>query len=153
MRVIKCSVARPFSVARAVRNQISVWAPSSFFSKALLDRVGGVDVEYHYMMDTELWHRFYRQAGVTYRSIGGYAWGLRVHPAAKMSWQLVGESWRDQPHAARMRVEFDRYLRCYGPSRLTRITRWFSTPPLLFLRNKMDSWRFAGKHYKDCVKS
>lgn len=153
MRVIKCSGARPFSMARAVRNVISVWAPSSFFAKALLDRVGGVDIDFHYMMDTELWHRFHRQAGVIYRPIKGYCWGLRVHPAAKMSWQLIGESIHSQPNWARIQDEGDRFLRRYGPSRLTRVISWLTTPPLLFLRNKVDSWRFARRHYKDCVSS
>ncbi len=156
MHVIKCSGARHFSRLRATRGEISVWAPSSFFTKALLERVGGVDAGFHYMMDTELWFRFYRQAGVVYRPISGYCWGLRLHPDAKMSGHNFRESAHSQPSHpkwARMRKEGDVFRSRYGSSRSTRITRWLSAPPLVILKNLYDTWRFKGKHYKHCVRA
>lgn len=153
LRVIKCSGARHFSRLRAKRGEISVWAPASFFTKELLDRVGGVDVDFHYMMDTELWFRFYRQAGVTYQPIKGYYWGLRLHPEAKMSGHNFESSEQaHQSHSKWAQIKREREIFCsrYGLSSSSRLTRWVTTPPWLYLKNKYDTWRFRGRHYSEC---
>lgn len=155
MRVIKCSGARSFSKMRASRGEISVWAPSSFFSRGLFERVGGVDMDFHYMMDTELWFRFYRQAGVTYRPIRGYCWGLRLHPAAKMSGHNFAESEQSQkthPKWVQGRRERELFCQRYGPSLPNRLIRWYTTPPITFLKNIFDTWRFREKHYATCFR-
>lgn len=153
MQVIKCVQARAFSRIRAKRGAISVWAPSSFFSKVLLDRVGGVDNDFHYMMDTELWFRFHRQTGAVYRTVSGYCWGLRLHPDAKMSGHNFAGSLHSQethPKWSQMRKEKEIFNSRYGLSRVTLMTRWGTTSPWIFLKNTFDLWRFKGKFYRDC---
>jgi glycosyltransferase involved in cell wall biosynthesis len=85
MRILNCGRGRPFSEIRYREGNVSVWGPSSFFTKRLLDAVGGVDERFHYTMDTDLWLRFASKAGARYRPFCDYAWGLRLHPDAKMS--------------------------------------------------------------------
>lgn len=85
MRIINCGRGRPFSEIRYREGNVSVWGPSSFFTKRLLDAVGGVDERFHYTMDTDLWLRFAYKENARYKPFYSYAWGLRLHPAAKMS--------------------------------------------------------------------
>lgn len=65
--------------------------PSAFFSPALYDRVGGLNRDLHYMMDTELWWRFILD-GARFRRLRDYTWALRLHANAKVS----GHIFRDQ---------------------------------------------------------
>lgn len=85
MRIIRCGRGRPFSNIRYRTGDVSVWGPSSFFTKRLLNEVGGVDERFFYTMDTDLWLRFALKAGARYLPFTDYAWGLRLHPNAKMS--------------------------------------------------------------------
>lgn len=155
LTVIKCSRARSFSTIRANRGEISVWAPSSFFAKALYDRVGGLDCNFHYMMDTELWFRFYRKAGVRYRPIPGYCWGLRLHPDAKMSGHNFAGSAQtlaSHPKWTRMQAEGAVFHQRYGHTQVSRTVKWLTTPPTIYLQNQIDSWRFRGKPYSVCFR-
>ena len=85
MRILNCGRGRPFSEIRFRGGNVSVWGPSSFFTKRLLEFVGGVDERFHYAMDMDLWLRFACKANARYRPFCDYAWGLRLHPDAKMS--------------------------------------------------------------------
>ena len=84
MKILKCNVARPFSEMRYRCGLVNVCGPSSFFAKALFDKVGGCDVRFKYTMDTDLWLKFAHQ-GVRFRVAMDYAYVLRLHPEAKMS--------------------------------------------------------------------
>ena len=59
--------------------------PSSFFTKRLLDEAGGFDEALHYVMDTDLWHKFYFQCGAKYRRTRHNIFAYRQHEASKMS--------------------------------------------------------------------
>ena len=61
LRVVKCGCGRKFSSARANMGNVHVWGPSSFFSRDLYKQAGGVDERFHYMMDTDLWSKFYHK--------------------------------------------------------------------------------------------
>lgn len=90
-RVIRCARGMRYSrILERYANE-NIGAPSSFFSPKLLEQVGGVDEDMHYMMDTELWLRFMR-SGVRYHRLHRYCWGLRLHPQAKMSGHNFAES-------------------------------------------------------------
>jgi glycosyltransferase involved in cell wall biosynthesis len=97
MQVIRCVRACPFSEARYRCGMVSAWGPSSFFSKGMLDAVGGVDERFHYMMDSDLWLKF-AVAGYRYRDMPGYAYGLRLHPDAKMSGHHFSGSAQQDPN-------------------------------------------------------
>lgn len=59
---------------------LAVWTggPSSFFKKALWERLGGFDTSLRFMMDIDLWTRWARQ-GVRYEVLPQLIWGFRVH--------------------------------------------------------------------------
>lgn len=155
LRVIRCTNARRFSRWRAQYGEIPVWAPSSFFSKALYDRVGGVDVDFHYMMDTELWLRFHRLAGVIYHPIDAYCWGLRLHPDAKMSghnFTMSAHADKSHPKWKQMRREWELFVSRYGDAQPSRLFRWITTSPWAVLKNKVATLRYKGKPYTQCFR-
>ena len=85
LMVTRCFCAHRFSFLRAKWGFLSVGGPSSFFTKRLLDAVGGVDESLHYVMDTDLWYKFYLQCGVKYRRTFHNIFAYRQHEASKMS--------------------------------------------------------------------
>jgi len=85
LRITRCFCAHRFSRIKADWYCISAGGPSSFFTKRLLDRVGGVDESLHYVMDTDLWYKFYRIGGVRYRRTTHNIFAYRQHEASKMS--------------------------------------------------------------------
>lgn len=60
------------------------YGPSAFIHKSLISQFGYLREDFHYMMDTELWHR-YNNYNIKYYRINKYIWGLRLHENAKMS--------------------------------------------------------------------
>ena len=146
-RIILCCRARRFSRLKAHWNVVPVWGPSSFFSKRLVDEVGGIDERYHYMMDTELWLRFAKEKGLKYRVVDGYCWGLRLHPDAKMS----GHNFKASPladplHPAwrQRRVEDNLMSQRYGVQKMPAIMRATSLLSTDYLRSRFDTWRYKG---------
>lgn len=85
LNIKRCFCAHRFSWLRAKHGLLSVGGPSSFFTKRLLDEVGGFDESLHYMMDTDLWYKFYAKCGVTYRRTCHNVFAYRQHEASKMS--------------------------------------------------------------------
>ena len=85
MKIFKCGRARHMSRYRARHGVVNVCGPSSFFSRRLFQTVGGMDERFKYTMDTDLWLRFALVANAVFRPFVDYAWGLRLHPDAKMS--------------------------------------------------------------------
>ncbi|HXS16229.1 MAG TPA: glycosyltransferase family 2 protein, partial [Polyangiaceae bacterium] len=61
---------------------VMTYGPSSLFSRRLYEQTGGLDLSFHYMMDTDLWHRF-AAAGHRYSRIPHYLWGFRQHDESK----------------------------------------------------------------------
>ena len=89
MKIFKCGRGRHMSKVRAMYGSVNVCGPSSFFTKELYVRAGRIDERFHYTMDTDLWKRFAINEHVIFKSITNYAWGLRLHPDAKMSGHKV----------------------------------------------------------------
>ena len=58
--------------------------PTAFMRREHLLEIGALREDFHYMMDTELWHR-YISLGDYFKRIPQYCWGFRLHEAAKMS--------------------------------------------------------------------
>ena len=84
LRVTKCFCAHTFSDFRARHGFLSVWAPSSFFEKCLLTEVGGVDPDLHFLMDIDLWHKFFLR-GSRYVRTRKNLFAYRHHEDSKMS--------------------------------------------------------------------
>lgn len=96
-----------------------IFGPTSFFSKKILDQVGGMDESLHYIMDNDLWYRF-MAAGIKQRRLKCFCWGFRMHEASKTA--EFGEHSLDTRILAKMRAE-KAYLEKksnYHPSKLLR---------------------------------
>ena len=72
--------------------------PSAFMRRRRLLEIGSLREDFHYMMDTELWHR-YISLGEMFVRIPQYCWGLRLHEDAKMSGHnFAGSKLADKAH-------------------------------------------------------
>jgi len=153
LRIIKCTRAQPFSFRRVAFGELPVWAPSSFFSRELFRRVGGVDVAFHYMMDTELWFRFFHNENVKYVPINAYCWGLRLHPDAKMS----GHNFRQSPlsdpnHPSMIQKQREAGLirDRYGvKSKMPFVCRILVSTNAKMIKSKFDSILYNRRHYME----
>ena len=98
MRVFQCVPDRPMSKLRASMSEIHVFGPSSIFSRKLFDSVGGrINESLHYLMDIELWNRFYHKGGAYYKRLGNYIWGFRFQPTSKTTgFRCGGDSKRNE---------------------------------------------------------
>ena len=114
LKVTKCFCAHRFSDIRARWGFLSAWGPSSFFTKRLIDRVGGVDESLHYLMDIDLWHRFYSQCNARYAITRKTLFVYRHHEASKMSGASVKISKRGIENRCRAKAEEHLVNRRYG---------------------------------------
>lgn len=158
MRIVNCGRGRPFSEIRYLCGDVNGYGPSTFFSRRLLSAVGGVDERFHLMMDTDLWFRF-AQAGARYKPFCNYAWGLRLHPGAKMSdhnfdseGKLVIGGEANENH--RQQLDRERALMLDGVrvGRLTLVKRLLSASWFRVFAARIDLLRFKGRNYQEYFK-
>lgn len=162
MKVINCGRGRPFSEIRYREGNVSVWGPSSFFTKRLLDAVGGVDERFHYTMDTDLWLRFACKENARYLPFCNYAWGLRLHPDAKMSGHNFTEDGKlDAEHSEKEKMAKSKHMQkiqqeivwrneYFKPKKSTFLSRLISASWFQVFGAKCDLLRWKGKNYKGC---
>ena len=155
MRVLKCFRARNFSEVRFRTGQVSSWGPSSFFTKRLLDSVGGVDERCQYTMDGDLWLKFAAILGVRYRPFKDYVWGLRLHENGKMSGHnFAGSSHQssDHPKWAQIRKEGELRKEYFTPTAERSLWNWLrSIRWWAVTMSRLDTVRFRGRDYRECV--
>lgn len=90
---------------------VSVYGPSSFFTKRMYDAVGGIDLSFHYMMDTDLWNRFVTQ-GFHFKRLRRYVWGFRQHDGSKTTAHMFADQKHDPFASSEYRQNAER-LECY----------------------------------------
>lgn len=159
MRIIKCGRARPFSEMRYQSGVVNVNGPSSFFAKKLFERVGGVDIRFKYTMDSDLWLRFARH-GARYRVAADYAFGLRLHPDAKMSGhnfkngvlRLSKKAEEDENKCEQLRLEQTWRLEFFAAKPFTTVRRLLSASWIEVLRGKIDSYRWEGRKWAEVIR-
>jgi len=81
-RILRCSRGNHWHDFLYRNAPVHVYGPSSFFTKDLLDRVGGFDERLRYCMDWDLWLKF-RGAGARFHRLDHYCWALRQHDGSK----------------------------------------------------------------------
>lgn len=162
MRILKMGRGRPFSEIRFREGDVSAWGPSSFFTKRLLESVGGVDERFHFVMDTDLWLRM-AISGVRYLPFCNYAWGLRIHQDSKMSGHKVSQDGTVQVehtedkfkagrHYARIQQEKSWLREYFKPERRTLFSRVISADLTCMILTRLDRIRYRGRHYKEYFK-
>lgn len=164
MKIINCGRGRHFSRIRYKEGNVSVWGPSSFFTKHLLDDVGGVDERFHFAMDSDLWLRFAYKSGARYRPFCKYAWGLRLHPEAKMSGHnfvdggkydsksTEADKIKRNKHVAQIRQEAKWKAEYFHAKKPTLLSRILSMDVVQVIGAKIDLLRIRGKHYMEYFK-
>ena len=148
LRILKCFRARSFSEVRFRTGQVSSWGPSSFFTKRLLDKVGGVDVRCKYTMDGDLWLKFAAIAGARYLPFANYCWGLRLHECAKMSAHNFSESGQSDPsHPKWKQIAYEGAIRkeYFTPTAHRTCWNWFRSIRWgTVLMSRIDTVRLRG---------
>ena len=126
--------------------------------------VGGVDERFHFAMDSDLWLRFACKANARYRPFCDYAWGLRLHPEAKMSSHNFTEDGNyDGKGAEKDKIKRNKnFLQIKQESQLmseyfcarkgTFISRILSMDFIQVLAARIDIFRMSGHHYKEVFK-
>lgn len=89
--ILRCRRGEAYSPLWPRLGLLTAGGPSAFFTPALYGRVGGLNPDLHYQMDTELWWRFIL-SGARFRRLETYIWALRLHGEAKTS----GHYFRDE---------------------------------------------------------
>ena len=82
--VLRCWRGEGYTLGWPRLGLLAAGGPSAFFKRELYERVGGINLDLHYQMDTELWWRF-AIAGESFYRLENYTWALRLHEAAKVS--------------------------------------------------------------------
>lgn len=164
MRIINCGRGRRFSEIRYREGNVSTWGPSSFFTKKLLSTVGGVDEKFHFAMDSDLWLRFACKAGARYMPFCDYAWGLRLHPAAKMSGHNFTEDGKyddknieedkikRNKHYVQIKRESQWMSEYFCARKPTFISRIVSMDLIQVIAARIDRFRMYGHHYMEYFK-
>ena len=83
-QILRCRRGEPYSALWPRLGLLTAAGLSAFFTPALYERVGGLNRNLHYQMDTELWWRFIL-SGAQFRRLKRYTWALRLHAGAKTS--------------------------------------------------------------------
>lgn len=96
--IIRVGKSEPADSFCQKRFLFSNGGPSAFMRRSTLEQLGWLREDFHYMMDTELWHRFIA-SGNLFRRIPKYIWALRLHEDAKMSGHnFEGSALADKNH-------------------------------------------------------
>lgn len=125
--------------------------PSAFMRKSTLESIGMLREDFHYMMDTELWHRL-QSTGNHFKRIGNYIWGLRLHEDAKMSGHnFAGSKLADKSHPSWIQKKKEAtYLNDTYPinrylSKVWRVLKIFN----IEFYSRYSDKKFIGKSYKN----
>lgn len=148
-RALQYRRARRFLRGAVIRGLQGVYGPGAFVDRMLLNAVGGLDLRFHYLMDTVLWMKL-AERGCRYRTVDGYLWGMRLHPEAKMSGpSFVGGPLADAEHPSHFRraSEVER-LRRHGDGlarglwKAGRLAR--DLVSARYYAGLLDTWRYEG---------
>ncbi len=126
-----------------------IGGPSTFFTKKRLLEVGGIDIDLHYLMDIDLWYKFF-YAGMKLRHLDHYFWAFRWHELSKTS--LKEHKGNTAPRYWEEILIIDkRYHRVPLKIKLGRLYwRMHKSLNGSFYRSIIDSKRFSGRVLTEC---
>lgn len=102
-RILRCWRGEGYTPGWPRLGLLAAGGPSSFFTRDLYERVGGLNLQLHYQMDTELWWRF-AMSGEKFVRLNGYSWALRLHEAAKVS----GHMFADRDNSRQTKIQHEK---------------------------------------------
>ena len=119
--------------------------PTCFFKRALYEQVGGLNLDLHCMMDTDLWYRFAR-ATDQWAGIADYIAGHRIHADTKGL--TLGPEYRDERERVKATYpEFTRSKIKHALGRLGWYTSQFSSGRAA--QRRRDGKRMIGRPLDD----
>jgi len=81
-------------------------APAVFLKRELYEKVGGLDINLHYSMDIDLWHKF-RVANAKIYHIKDYIGAFRVHSSSKTGPRIIGiKKYFEHPETTLIRQKY-----------------------------------------------
>jgi GT2 family glycosyltransferase len=142
VKVIRCQ--KDLGSFRAYEGKpIRVFGPASFFRRELFERVGGLDVNLRYCMDTDLCCRF-REVGAWFKKTGTYVWGFRKHELSTTTGAIKpGEQARQDREVAAMHERRGVKMTA-GGIRALRLRRLLDGA---LIKAIFDTIRFKGKNW------
>lgn len=140
-RVVKCLWANRWHDGLYRHAIPHVNGPSAFFTRDLLEKVGGFDVRMNVGMDFDLWIKFMK-AGARFERIPAYLWAWRNHEGSKTSSETrdAAELRRQANEIAAMLARQDFVPTRGGAARL-RLWRLLDGS---YLRSYLDTSRWRG---------
>lgn len=135
------------------RHLFSNGGPTAFMRRENLLKIGALREDFHYMMDTELWHRFI-SLGQEFVRIPDYCWCLRLHENAKMS----GHNFENSELAAPTHPSWEKkkkeslYIENHYPidRKLQKIWYYYRLIGVVGTSKVLDK-RLIGKNYQDIL--
>lgn len=97
--------------------------PSAFMRRDMLDDVGLLREDFHYIMDLELWYRLISHREYMER-IPGYTWALRVHEDSKTNGRFAQDTEAYKRHEQKIQIERNRLMEMYPNKTLYRASSW-----------------------------
>jgi len=82
--IIKCRLGEKWNSLLPKLGILNLYGPTSFFTRDLLNEVGGIDESLKFQMDIDLWWKFYKRKEHFFR-LKKYTWAFRLHKNAKTS--------------------------------------------------------------------
>lgn len=152
-RILKCWRGESFTPGWSRLGLLAAGGPSAFFSPELYHKVGGINLDLHYQMDTELWWRFVL-AGARYQRLTGYTWGLRLHEDAKVSGAMFASPDDERQRKIHKRkIEESAHISSLKSGHLLPLPEFLRRPVSLVRRGLspayvggvIDGWRFKGR--------
>lgn len=160
-KVLKCRKGEKWYSILPKFGILNLYGPSAFIKRDVIVKVGYINNEMHYMMDTELWWRMYKQ-GLKFHRLKNYTWGFRIHQNAKMSSHMFSESLTNSKShpvwdikKAEKEIITKKYFANIHKNKMIlgnyilQIIRLFS---LNYLRGILDSILYKNKNYSTILK-
>lgn len=97
--------------------------PSSFMRRDMLDEVGLLRNDFHYIMDLELWYRLVEH-GEYMERIPGYTWAMRVHEASKTTGRFAQNTERYRRQEEKIQAERNHLMEMYPHRTLYQAPIW-----------------------------
>lgn len=122
--------------------------PSSIFLLENLRSVGGFDITAHYVMDVDLWRRFWK-CGIKLNFIKKYVWCFRLHEQSKTASTITEHKVKNRTTGESDSVN----LRYGATKRVRKVSEWINRFQRLisgtYFHSYVDTKKYKGRNFKE----
>lgn len=150
-KVLSCWRGERYLAGAMKFGLFSAGGPASFFKRDLYEKVGGIKLDLHYQMDTDLWWRF-AMTGTSFHRLRRYIWALRLHEDAKVSGHMFTDP-LDEKQIKVAAAKHEEKQKILAITASFRKYQCFAITPVLSILRKFFSFRylrgfFESRYYK-----